>query len=206
MEDLATRRTLFRREMRDLRFVPRWAILRRGREQNVAEHSYYVALYAMEIAMFIGWPGDRLALMHSALVHDLPEVWTGDMPRPAKRVMVQRQALQSLEQRRMADIFPFHASAYKSSAEDSQQNGLREILACADSVEAVMFLADELNMGNRSVGVPTVTNTPFGDNYLAMLNRVGKLPCDLATRQALAGRLVRAVEEAISHTSDILVG
>ena len=43
---------------RDMAHVPRWVIARTHRRQSVAEHSYFVALYARQIAIEIGY--DRL--------------------------------------------------------------------------------------------------------------------------------------------------
>ena len=38
---------------RVLQHVPRWAIIRTLRQQSVAEHSYYVAIYATAIAKLL---------------------------------------------------------------------------------------------------------------------------------------------------------
>ena len=38
---------------RDMAYVPRWVILRRHRQQYLAEHSYFVAIYAQQVARLI---------------------------------------------------------------------------------------------------------------------------------------------------------
>lgn len=67
--------------------VKRWHMLDTVRIQTLAEHSGNVALLAMIIAyhapgMYFGACGVVAA---TALVHDLPEVFTGDIPTPTKR-------------------------------------------------------------------------------------------------------------------------
>lgn len=63
--------------------VKRWTIVHTTKQQSLAEHSFNVALIAQEIC-------ERMAIssanvMRAALVHDLDEILTGDIPSPFKR-------------------------------------------------------------------------------------------------------------------------
>ncbi|MEC9077273.1 MAG: YfbR-like 5'-deoxynucleotidase, partial [Pseudomonadota bacterium] len=78
-------------DIRNLPFagtVTRWHSVNCQRYPSVAEHSCLVALYAREIASRV-YPGlsaeDQVLLYELALMHDLSEVVTGDMPSPIKR-------------------------------------------------------------------------------------------------------------------------
>lgn len=78
-------------DIRNLPFagtVTRWHSVNCHRYPSVAEHSCLVALYAREIAARV-WPDlsaeDQVLLYELALMHDLSEVVTGDMPSPIKR-------------------------------------------------------------------------------------------------------------------------
>ena len=78
-------------DIRNLPFagtVTRWHSVNCHRYPSVAEHSCLVALYAREIASRV-YPGlsadDQVLLYELALMHDLSEVVTGDMPSPIKR-------------------------------------------------------------------------------------------------------------------------
>lgn len=67
--------------------VKRWHMIDTTRQQTLAEHSANVALLAYTIAksaphMFFG--GGTTVVAH-ALLHDLPEVFTGDIPSHTKR-------------------------------------------------------------------------------------------------------------------------
>lgn len=67
--------------------VKRWHMIDTTRQQTLAEHSANVALLAYGIAvnapgMFFG---PALALAGIALLHDIPEVFTGDIPSHTKQ-------------------------------------------------------------------------------------------------------------------------
>lgn len=72
-----------------LRYVTRYSTCRVSHPESVAEHCFFVALYADAIASWIGLcnPGikiDRAVLLRKALWHDIEEASTGDMPRSFK--------------------------------------------------------------------------------------------------------------------------
>lgn len=74
--------------------VHRWGVIKTTRHQNVAEHSFNVAIIAVEIATQLGQQGNFFVstdLMNSimwwSLIHDAPEVLTGDIDGKFKRVL-----------------------------------------------------------------------------------------------------------------------
>lgn len=81
---------MFEREYRDLSHVPRWGIIPVVKRQTVAEHCYYVTLYASHILLALNL--DTPEIIHSTLFHcvehDRSEVYTSDIPGPAKRQLV----------------------------------------------------------------------------------------------------------------------
>jgi 5'-deoxynucleotidase YfbR-like HD superfamily hydrolase len=71
--------------VRRLSHVRRFAALRVARLENVAEHSYYVALMAMLIGRDLLTRGHEVDVgrcVDAALCHDLDEAVAGDLPRP----------------------------------------------------------------------------------------------------------------------------
>ena len=72
-----------------LRYVRRFGTCRVHHPESVAEHCYYVALYASLIARWLtpratDSPVDWQQLMLRVVLHDLEESRSGDMPRPFK--------------------------------------------------------------------------------------------------------------------------
>lgn len=68
-----------------LSFVPRWCIVKTTRTQSVAEHSFNVAVIAEKLCRIMK-VGDEATgvVVRKALLHDRYEVYTGDIPSPAK--------------------------------------------------------------------------------------------------------------------------
>jgi len=65
--------------------VPRWAVVKTSRTQSVAEHSYNVAVIARKICSILALDDrDVNEVIVEALLHDTDEVYTSDIPSPAK--------------------------------------------------------------------------------------------------------------------------
>lgn len=67
--------------------VKRWHIVATARSQSVAEHSFNVAMIALELCRKLPCAtavGLEAEIMHIALHHDLDEVIEGDIPSPQK--------------------------------------------------------------------------------------------------------------------------
>lgn len=70
--------------------VTRWHSVNCLRYPSIAEHSYLVAMYARDILKRLNpnaTIAERLLLLEFCMFHDLPEVLTGDMATPVKRLL-----------------------------------------------------------------------------------------------------------------------
>lgn len=63
--------------------VTRWHIVRTVRPQSLAEHTFDVVMIARAIAKNAGY--DDYEIIKAALLHDLDEIVTGDIPTPSKK-------------------------------------------------------------------------------------------------------------------------
>jgi 5'-deoxynucleotidase YfbR-like HD superfamily hydrolase len=129
-------------------WVKRWTIVRTLREQNIAEHSFMVAMIAMELTKRIGFPADEGGglqgalegeLLRWALWHDMAEVFTGDIPTPTKIRLkcAVGDALDGIE-----DLVAPEVAEIKKSTSDH----VIRVVKVADYLEAISFLQD--NGGN----------------------------------------------------------
>lgn len=125
---------LFNPEFRDLQYVRRWGIVRTTRDQSVAEHSYYVTLYARQIAakFFPKWSYGEGLLM-AALLHDMSEIHTGDLPAGVKRD-------KNLIVNGVSDYSEMWMNPHS-----------KKIIKVADCLEAMIFIQEEKVMGNKTV-------------------------------------------------------
>lgn len=116
--------------LRRLTVVPRWVIMDTIRNQNVAEHSYNVAVitaWLFEHNERIYNNCQRDMLLMYALLHDEMEAITGDIASPSKQSM-----------------------AFSGSLESSYRptDRVKKVVKLADMCDAFLFVEEELNKGN----------------------------------------------------------
>ncbi len=124
--------------------------------ENVAAHSYGVVFVACTLAELAEQPVDLLKVLKMAMLHDLPEALTTDIPTPAWHYLpagikteVERQALSTI----LGDM-PFAAQWSVLWEELHQKKTLEaQLVDDADKLEmfvqAVMY---EEQTGNRQLG------------------------------------------------------
>ncbi|MCK5612740.1 HD domain-containing protein [Candidatus Pacearchaeota archaeon] len=110
----------------------RWQIVRTHRKQSIAEHMYQTAMLADLIAREVtNWGDDkRNHLIWCALIHDLPEVMSGDIPTPAKRKIITK------------DIEAEFWEGRRGKPKKVDETAIT-ILKIADLVEASLFILIE---------------------------------------------------------------
>jgi len=135
---------MFERELRDLSYVPRWSIVRVAKPQSVAEHSFFVAMYADQIAEIISWRhrGNRENLMRAALWHDVEECFTGDIPGPTKRKIMSNEFINTVEEGNRIRF----GNKYKITLKPQE----KIILKTAGLLDEALFLAGEIQRGNMA--------------------------------------------------------
>lgn len=125
---------------RTLQIVPRWGIVPTIRRQTVDAHSFHVATVALALAARHRSVHEGNALLGplliEALIHDASESISGDLPSPFKRLIG-------------SDIINAALRRFKvSKVSDTVAN----ILKCADCIEAMLFLREDMMLGNNVVG------------------------------------------------------
>tara|TARA_R110000744_G_scaffold352095_3_gene458137 strand:+ start:2718 stop:3269 length:552 start_codon:yes stop_codon:yes gene_type:complete len=119
-------------EITHLSHIKRWGIVKMDRSQSVAEHSYNVAMISCAIVNAIPphlrTSGLRDAVTNWALFHDLPEVYTGDIPTPVKGFI--RDGLAELE----GEMFPKYIELKNALSAE-----VVAICKAADLIEAIAY-------------------------------------------------------------------
>lgn len=122
--------------------VKRWQIVRVAREQTIAEHMYRVNRIALHIAhKFDLTPADLDLISEWALVHDMPEVITGDIATPTKMAM--RKAVPDSDPIKHIELELDVDYHYLYQLCKTQHPIVLAIVKLADLIEAVDFLKVE---------------------------------------------------------------
>jgi 5'-deoxynucleotidase YfbR-like HD superfamily hydrolase len=162
--DLSLERIMFG-EIRAISNVTRFGQISRIAPENVAEHSYWVAFFAMLIADDVQKGGEIPInwgmLMHRCLLHDMEESITGDFPRPFKysteelyqaiETAADKAALKVVED--LSDDLSQREVYHEEwrNAKDQQVEG--RIVALADFLSVLQWGLREKALGSRKIAV-----------------------------------------------------
>lgn len=146
-----------------LRFIHRWSLMRNTVPENVAEHTFYVALLTHALGAIsrdvLGKEIDVNRAVELALFHDVTEVITGDIPTPVKHhdhaMLASVRGMESLAAAQLlgmvpTELLPTYRGVVEPSAADA--DALRWVKA-ADKLAAYLKCAAELAAGNREFAV-----------------------------------------------------
>lgn len=137
---------LFPPELRTASIVHRWSIVRTLERDNVANHTFYVTIYARGVAKLIEWKGDYEKLMMKALTHDLDETITGDIVSPVKAQIVDETKAGVYVGHLLRERLPGFADLIAESDPE-----IDAIVKVADRMDALFFLINETKLGNSIV-------------------------------------------------------
>ncbi len=140
---------LFPPELRTASVVQRWSIVRTFNPDSVANHSFYVTFYALQIARLIEWPGPYADLTFMALMDDVEETFTSDIISPVKHQIVDEYKLGEFVSKQMKTRLPLIEAQLDAIAESMWGVSIERIIKVADKVDAVLYLITEIRMGNE---------------------------------------------------------
>jgi len=141
-----------------LRFIKRWGLMRNAVEEDVAQHSWEVAVLAHALAVIsrdvLGKDVDPNAVATRALFHDATEAITGDLPTPVKYSPAMRHATGNLEGEvceEMLGLLPPAVRPALRAAMDHHEWPTAEarLIKSADRLAAWLKCRAELRYGNR---------------------------------------------------------
>lgn len=141
-----------------LKHIQRWSLMRNVTKENVAEHSYHVAILTHALCS-IGnelfekcLDANKAATL--ALFHDATEMFTGDIPTPVKHNnpailqnfrQIEHSAADKLVSMAPAPLQHIYASLLLTERTDDE---LMRYVKAADRLDAYLKCVNELNAGN----------------------------------------------------------
>lgn len=123
------------------------------KHENVAAHSFYVVQTVLRICqMYRIDDATKLKALEFATVHDIPEMFTGDMPydtkvaNPSLAALLNMAELEELE-KHMPDMLPIYNQLCK---EEKVETVAAIICKLADTTSVLQYSNLELQLGNRT--------------------------------------------------------
>jgi 5'-deoxynucleotidase len=142
-----------------LQYIERWSLMRNTTSENVAEHSYHVALIAHALGSIAREIFKRDInpdeVVTYALFHDATEVFTGDIPTPVKhhnpRLLANFREIEALAaERLLATVPPELEETYRPLLIGKPTNPeLEKLLKAADLIDAYIKCISEISAGNQ---------------------------------------------------------
>lgn len=138
-----------------MKYIRRWGLMYSVQPETLSTHSLEVGLCAHALAL-IGnahfgrsYDADRVAT--KALYHDLPEIFTGDIPTPVKYYSRETQdAYSAVEDAALDRLFSMLPEELRPSYEAmfSLTPEEKKLIKAADKLCALLKCRDELHFGN----------------------------------------------------------
>jgi 5'-deoxynucleotidase len=142
-----------------LRYIERWSLMRNVVKENVAEHSYHVAMLTHALCTIANEIFDRNIptekAVTMALFHDSTEVFTGDIPTPVKHhnrdILSSFREIEHRAGKRLISMIPqelqkIYEPLINAKNEDHE---LKPYCKAADLLDAYLKCVTELSAGNR---------------------------------------------------------
>ena len=175
--------------------VGRFSVYKCHFREDVAQHSYYTALYAMVLADLEKKRGTKVdveRLLRMALLHDAEEARTGDIHHPFKHQdaafaeKLDDRALDWFENL-MGSLPPDLAHEYIRLRRSSREISATEvnILKAADKIEALLWAYEEYLLGNVHVRKALIV-----EDILSKLDQI-----QLESVKTLLSEIRRRIEE-----------
>ena len=138
------------------KYIRRWGLMRNTMTENLSEHAMETAVLAHALAL-IGnkiysknYDADRIATL--ALFHDVPEVFTGDLPTPVKYFdknsresyrQIEDMAIENLLSKLPEELRPCYASIFEGGSDEEHR-----LIKAADKLTAYIKCIEEEKCGN----------------------------------------------------------
>lgn len=122
-------------------------------EENVAEHSFYVAIEALKICNKLNIDDEtKLKVLEYSVTHDIPEALSTDVPYDIKRdYPALSDMLQNIELTELSKHIPELKQTYESYVEAEHKKSLPYLIVkLADTISVLQYSYKEIQLGNET--------------------------------------------------------
>lgn len=145
------------------------------RDENLAEHSFYVAFKVYELGYMFGIDDARIAKAAKiALCHDCGEIYTGDLPHSLKVYSPEiKDISEQLEVKLISENFKFFKNDFKEFI-DKKDEIVTTLVEAADCLDVIMFIDREEQLGNRNEDILQI-RAECSERYIRLYEKLAQL-------------------------------
>ena len=142
-------------DIKRLDFITRYSSIPVVHHENVSQHSYWVAFYALVIHKIIDGDDNLTGtVLTAAIIHDLPEVYTGDIVRTFKYSSKSlKKEINKAEEYAILS-FPHiikELFTKSSSLHDNDDFYVKSVVKAADFVSLFNYMQREMSLHNSDI-------------------------------------------------------
>ena len=140
-----------------MKYINRWGLMRKTREENLSEHSLEVSMIAHALCLIknkkLGGNLDAQRAAILGLYHDASEIFTGDLPTPVKyhnpEIYESYKKVEQFSVNKILKMLPdYLLEEYKKILVPSKDE-IYNIVKAADKISALIKCIEEENAGNN---------------------------------------------------------
>lgn len=145
----------------NLKFIQRYSITPRITNETVAEHSFFVATYVMEL--YKDYKFDLNKAVQMAIIHDFAESFIGDITLSTKTMCPDLvEAVSNAEKEVMFQNFP--SFIYELYREYEQRTSVESLIVkLADTMQVKQYAGNEIELGNNSITMRSIFSRSIDD-------------------------------------------
>lgn len=154
--------------------IKRYNTIHRIHEENVAEHSLYVAYNVMRLCDILEVDDvTRLNALQMAIIHDIPECLLGDVPYSTKQRSPEiSKVLSKMELEDIQSYMPEIYDKYKAFQEAEESESIEgQLVKLADAISVVQYCEIEKSLGNVTENMMEILYS----SYIRVENRLNTL-------------------------------
>ena len=149
----------------------------RHKSESLAEHQYYCAIIIMLLRPILKINRNQyMSLLEYSLIHDIGELYTGDMPHNIKKDFpILKETLDIAEEKFLKQHGLFHIE------QEVQHNAmLKTIFKLADTIQVIQYCKNEFTLGNNSKEMEHINEVAHDefDKYFKLLKLNGHIEDD----------------------------
>lgn len=139
--------------------LKRYNNMPRIKSESLAEHQYYCGLILIKLKEYITnvTYSEYCILLQYLLVHDIGELYTGDIPHNVKQDYPDlRYMLEEIEYEKLSSL------GFSELAESIEKNtDLKTLFKLCDTIQVVQYCENEKRLGNHSTEIDEILETAF---------------------------------------------